>query len=514
MSTNCVYESMPDAVLYMGAKKSEIKFGTEFDYKQGDKDSYSVIINHFIETASDFDIGLTVESSGEEKFTTKLTHIFKDDFYIALAQVNKDVIKITKIEQSPATLITGTVKCGEFSTEISGKLANEENTKAADLKLTWNGDLYQAGGSYNHSEDEYINVKLNLNSPQTGQNIGIFEFTRPTNLYILIDRNQAPVLIVELNTEKVRSKYLLLNTTDIKFMLSEFYNNQSYELMSSALFNGNNYLAQYESENFPDSPSSYRSNTTITIPTRTVGLSMEKFISENHNVSQCYVSWESLDRRVGYTFDVSKDNYKTNFKTAIEIPNRAVDFKTHYKYIEIPDEVTDFEFGVQFNWNSKQKETPITFVTTIKLDHEQKTAVHYSVLAHPSFNSTFVIDGQMNKPNMYDNFFVVKMGPVCEGKMTPTLTTKLNMTRKSASSEYHLVMEHPGSNLLQQWDVQLNYENGLGAIITLLHGSKRSYSSINFNFNNLLNKAELGFVNNELNADLSAQIIMDRQNKK
>ncbi|XP_059475587.1 uncharacterized protein LOC132196753 [Neocloeon triangulifer] len=514
MSTNSIYETLPDTVFYVGAKKTEIKFGTELDYKLGEKESYSVILNHFIESTTDFDIGLMIESSKKEAFIAKIKHVLKDDFYIAFAQVNKDIIKITKINQNSATLLSGTVHCDDFDSEVSGKLVNEEKSKGIDLKLTWNKDLYQIGGSYNYSENEFIIVKFHLNSPQTQQYTGAFEYSEPANLYILLDQDQSPLLIVELNSEKVRSKYLLLNTTDVKLMLSEYHHNSAYELLASVFYDSKTIKFQYDSDTFPESPDSYKINATFVAPQRTVGFNLEKYLSDNHNVSQFYICWENLYRRVGYTIDITKDQYKTNLKTAIEIPNRAIDFKTHYKLMEIPEEVMDFEFGVQFNWNSKMRLLPLTFVTTVKVDHEQKVAYHYTVLAHPSFNSSYVIDGKMTKPNAYDNFFAVKMGQVENGKMSPALTLKINATRKSSSSQYHLTIENPRSEIYQQWEVQINYENGLAATVTLLRGESRGYSSAMINYDTASKRVEVGLIHNELTAEVLGQLITDHANNK
>ncbi|XP_065341223.1 uncharacterized protein LOC135940312 [Cloeon dipterum] len=515
MSTNCIYETLPDTVLSFSATKSEIKFGTEFDYKIGDKRSYSVIINHFMESATNFDIGLTFESNDKETFVTKITHVLKEDLYIALAQVNKDIVKITKINQNNAILVTGTIICADFASDLSGKLLNEISSKGVDLKITWDGDLYQAGGSYNYSDGEFMQAKFNLNSPQTGQYIGQLEYSDTSNLHVLFDRDQSPILLVELSSQKMRTMYILLNTTSTKFMLSEYQSsNYSYELLTSVYYDEKTIQMQYDYDTFPESPDSYRMNATIVTPIRSVGVSSEQFISETYNLSQSYVSWETLDKRVGYKFEITQDDVKTNLKTSVEIPHRTIDLNTHYKLKKVA-ELTNLECGIQFNWNSKLRLIPVTFVTNVTLDHAQEVAYHYTVLTHPSFNSSFMINGRMTKPNPYENFFNVEMGSVENGIMSPVLRINSNATRKALSSLYQIILEHPKTGIQQQWELNVSYDRGLAAKLSLQRGGEnRGFSSVSFAYNSAGKKIEVGLTHNELTADAMGLLTMDKQNKR
>ncbi|KAF4523963.1 hypothetical protein B566_EDAN012436, partial [Ephemera danica] len=407
MSTTSVYEPVQNVVFYIGAEKSQLRFGAEYEGNmEPSKQSYTATINHHVVSLTDFDLGLTVENSGHETFTAKLTHTLKSDFYVALAQINKSIIKITKINQDQVILGTATAK--------------------------------------------------------------------PDVLYLAVDYDHSALIMIEFHPQKSRSKYVLLNFTNTKFMLDEYYENSKYELTASALIQESLYTGQYELTRDSAKPGSYKCNVTLTLPTRKVNLYRDQVKSANRNLSQVYLSWENLNKRVGYSYELYKDNFKTNVVASVEIPNRALQLKTHKKFATV-DDMTEIEYGVQFNWNAKVHTTPVTMITAVK--HNSHAGYVYIVFAHPAFNSSFVIDGEVRRLSSQETHFASKIGTVKNGVMSHLLSTALNITGDETTQQYRVQLLHSESGLDHVWTLKTDVARGFYAKLMLDDDANKKHAT-------------------------------------
>ncbi|KAF4527112.1 hypothetical protein B566_EDAN013746, partial [Ephemera danica] len=474
MSTTSVYEPVQNVVFYIGAEKSQLRFGAEYEGNmEPSKQSYTATINHHVVSLTDFDLGLTVENSGHETFTAKLTHTLKSDFYVALAQINKSIIKITKINQDQVILGTATAKVCNFATEMSLKLTLHEKSKGIDVKLTHENIIYQIGGLYNYSTD-FIKASFDIDSPYTSQNSIILEMAQPDVLYLAVDYDHSALIMIEFHPQKSRSKYVLLNFTNTKFMLDEYYENSKYELTASALIQESLYTGQYELTRDSAKPGSYKCNVTLTLPTRKVNLYRDQVKSANRNLSQVYLSWENLNKRVGYSYELYKDNFKTNVVASVEIPNRALQLKTHKKFATV-DDMTEIEYGVQFNWNAKVHTTPVTMITAVK--HNSHAGYVYIVFAHPAFNSSFVIDGEVRRLSSQETHFASKIGTVKNGVMSHLLSTALNITGDETTQQYRVQLLHSESGLDHVWTLKTDVARGFYAKLMLDDDANKKHAT-------------------------------------
>jgi hypothetical protein len=499
MSTTFTYEPIQSVVFYVGAEKSKLRFGAEYEGNlEPAKQSYTATLNHHINSLTDFDIGVKMEKSEKEIFIAKLTHTFKSDFYVALAQINTSILKITKINQDHVILSTATLKHGDFSSEMSGKLILNSQSKGVDVKLTYYESLYHIGGLYNVS-DEYFKVSFDLDSPSTSQNSINLELAQPDILYVAVDRENAPLLLIDVHPTKTRTKYLLLNLTDTKFMLSE-YSGETYDLSTSLLFRGTTYQAKHE---FMSEGSSYTSNTTIVFPSRSVCLFRKRIKKEFHTASEIYVSWESLSKRIGYSYDIFQDNFKTNYKLNLEIPSRALELKTHKRYMVIDDNLTDIEYGIQFNWDTKVHITPITVVTSLKYNH--MVGYLYVVLAHPAFNSTLALDAQLRRPNGAEFHMSAQLGSVHEGVMEPIATTAVN----ASYNEYQLLILHPASHMHHVWRLKVT-PTFVKISLSDVANKRHVTSAVSFNYNRM----DASLSCDELEIKLAGELDIDHANSR